>query len=66
MQFLQHLEITRRIEEAVGMIHAYAMEPLVGEQLTQQRVRCFEHFRTLDLQPRERVDVEESPVVDFV
>ncbi len=65
-QVLQHREVSRRVEQAVGMIDADRLHLAVGEKGLQELVRVREDRGILDSQPGKRVDVEEPPVVDLV
>ena len=65
-QILQHLEVPRRIEQAVGMIDADAGDAPFADQPRQQLVDGAKDVGILDAQPGQRVDVEEPAVVDLV
>ena len=48
------------------MVDADAVHAPVGEELPEKLVRRLEYLRPLDVQPGQRVHVEEPPVVDLV
>ena len=62
----QPLEIRARLEQPVDVVDSQAVDDAVAEQLEHELVHVLEHFRQLDPQAREVVDVEEPPIVDVV
>ena len=66
MAGLQPLEVLLRVRQAVGMVDAQRVQVAVLQPLQHPRMRGFEDFGTFHAQRRQRVDVEEAPVVDVV
>ena len=65
-EVLQHREVARRVEQAVGVVDADRVTLPSRISDREQLVRRLEDLRVLDAQAGERVDVEEAPVVDLV
>ena len=63
---LQAAQVCLGIEQAIDMIDAQAVDHAVLDQTQHALVRVIEHFRQLDAQARQIVDVEEAAVVDIV
>ena len=63
---LQPAEIGSRVEQAVGMVDAQAVDLAAGDQIEHQPVRRVEDLGTLHPQCGQFVDVEEAAVVDLV
>ncbi len=59
-------QVGGRVEQAVGMVDAQAVDPALRGQVQRQALHRLEHPRVLDAQRRQFVDVEEAPVVDLV
>src|ERR1700722_4716533 len=59
-------EVLPRVAEAIGMIDAHSVKDTPIEPIEDTAVHGFEDMRPLHAQTDQRIDVEETPVAEFL